>query len=95
MSPVHFAWDENKATANLGKHGVTFEEARSVFYDECAIEFYDEPNSADEDRFLMLGMSARARLLLVSYSYRERETLIRIISARRATKAESAHYHRC
>ena len=73
---------------------MTFEEARSVFYDDCAIEFYDEPHSDEDDRFLMLGLSAHARLLLVCHCFREDEQTIRIISARKATPAESRHYWR-
>jgi uncharacterized protein len=89
-----FTWDPGKGIANLKKHGVSFEEARSAFFDEDAIEFYDTSHSKEEDRFLLLGMSARARLLLICHCYRESEGTIRIISARRATKSESRHYRR-
>jgi uncharacterized DUF497 family protein len=89
---IQFEWDQPKATANLRKHGVTFEEAQSVFYDEFAIQFYDDEHSKEEERFLLLGMSDTARLLLVCHCERERGDLIRIISARKATKRESAFY---
>ncbi len=73
---------------------MSFEEARTVFLDEEAIEFFDEDHSGQEDRFLLLGLSAHARLLLICHGYRESEATIRIISARRATKSESKHYRR-
>jgi len=94
MKRLEFIWDPRKAKANAKKHGVSFEEARSVFFDESATEFYDEPHSEQGDRFLLLGLSAHARLLLVSHCYREEEGTIRIISARKATKSESEHYQR-
>jgi len=94
MKRLEFRWDPRKAKRNLKKHGVTFEEARSVFFDESAIEFFDQPHSGEGDRFLLLGLSAHARLLLVCHCYREEEGIIRIISARKATKSESKHYRR-
>jgi hypothetical protein len=92
MKSLKFAWDAKKAKANLDKHGVSFEEARSVFYDEHAIEFYDDEHSVWEDRFLLLGLSFQLRLLLVCHCYREAEGVIRIVSARKATATESKHY---
>ena len=89
---IKFDWDPAKASSNARKHGVSFEEARSSFYDEFAVQFFDEENSVDEDRFLLLGMSSRARLLLVCHCERASGNLIRIISARKATKRESAFY---
>jgi uncharacterized protein len=89
---LKFEWDPPKASANLGKHQVSFEEAKSVFYDEFAIQFFDEEHSSEEDRFLMLGMSSGAKLLIVCHCERENGEVIRIISARRATKRESAFY---
>ena len=89
---IQFAWNQPKAAANLRKHGVSFEEAQSVFYDEFAIQFYDDEHSAEEERFLLLGMSDTARLLLVCHCEREAADLIRIISARKATKRESSFY---
>ena len=89
---LKFEWDSVKATANARKHGVSFEEAQSVFYDEFAVQFFDEEPSGDEERFLMLGMSTEARLLLVCHCERDAGNIIRIFSARKATKLESAFY---
>jgi uncharacterized DUF497 family protein len=89
---IYFDLNPTKAAINLKKHGISFEEAKSVFYDEFAVQFYDEENSADEDRFLLLGMSSGARLLLVCHCERDAGNLIRIISARKATKRESNFY---
>lgn len=89
---INFEWNEAKATANLKKHQVSFEEAKSVFFDDFGVQFFDEDHSSDEDRFLMLGMSMEAKLLLVCHCEREQGAVIRIISARKATKRESAFY---
>ncbi len=89
---IRFDWDPAKAASNLRKHDVSFEEAQSVFYDEFAVQFYDNSHSTDEDRFLMLGMSSGAHFLLVCHCEREGGGVIRIISARKATKQESAFY---
>ncbi|MEQ9106821.1 MAG: BrnT family toxin [Limnobacter sp.] len=89
---IKFEWDPNKGTANKLKHGVSFEEAQSVFYDEYAIQFYDEAHSEEEDRFLMLGLSNESRVLLVCHCERNDGEVIRIISARKATKIERKHY---
>ena len=89
---IEFDWDPAKAAANVKKHGVSFEEAQTVFYDEFAVQFYDEPHSSEEERFLMLGMSSGAHLLLVCHCERESGDAIRIISARKATKRESTFY---
>ena len=89
---IKFEWDTAKAISNRKKHGVSFEEAQSVFYDEFAVQFFDEENSASEDRFLMLGLSDEARLLIVCHCERDQGNIIRIISARKATKNESTHY---
>ena len=89
---IKFEWDFAKATANLKKHGVSFEEAQSVFYDEFAVQFFDDDHSSDEERFLLLGMSTGAQLLLVVHCEREAGHVIRVISARKATKRESAFY---
>lgn len=89
---IKFEWDPPKAAANLRKHQVSFDEAKSVFYDEFAVQFFDEEHSLDEERFLMLGMSSGAKLLIVCHCEREHGDLIRIISARKATKRESAFY---
>ena len=89
---IKFEWNPSKAASNLKKHGVSFEEAQSVFYDEFAVQFYDESHSSEEDRFLMLGMSSGAHLLLVCHCERDSGNIIRIISARKATKQESSYY---
>lgn len=89
---ISFGWDPAKAASNLKKQGVSFEEAQSVFYDEFAVQFYDESHSSNEDRFLLLGMSSGAQLLLVCHCERDSGNGIRIISARKATKLESAFY---
>ena len=89
---ITFEWDENKDAANRKKHGVSFQEAQSVFYDEFAVQFFDEEHSTQEQRFLMLGMSTGARLLLVCHCERSGGNVIRIISARNATKKESKFY---
>ena len=91
---IKFDWDPIKAASNLRKHGVSFEEARSVFYDDFAVQFYDETHSSDEERFLMLGMSSGAHLLLVCHCERGSGDTIRIISARKATNLESSYYGR-
>lgn len=89
---IKFEWDESKAAGNLKKHQVSFEEAKSIFFDEFGIQFFDEDHSSDEDRFLMLGVSSEAKLLIVCHCEREQGAVIRIISARMATKRESAFY---
>lgn len=94
MKAIRFEWDPDKAKLNIEKHGVSFEEAESVFYDEQAIQFYDDDHSESEDRFLMLGLSALLKLLLVCHCFREKDSVIRIISARKATEAEARHYWR-
>jgi uncharacterized DUF497 family protein len=94
MNELHFEWDPVKAQINLEKHGVTFEEAMTVFYDEAAIEFYDDAHSEGEGRFLLLGLSSDMKLLLVCHCYRSEESVIRIISARKAAKNEAKHYQR-
>ncbi len=89
---IKFEWDSSKATANAKKHGVSFEEAQTVFYDEFAIQFFDEEHSGGEERFLLLGMSTEAKMLLVCHCERDAGNIIRIISARKATKRESTFY---
>jgi hypothetical protein len=89
---IKFEWDPAKASANLKKHQISFDEAKSVFYDEFAVQFFDAEHTSDEDRFLMLGISSGAKLLIVCHCEREHGEVIRIISARKATKRESAFY---
>ena len=92
MNKISFVWDNQKARLNQRKHGVSFEEAQTVFYDENAIEFFDPEHSEDEDRFLMLGLSVRLRVLVVCHCLREKGSVIRIISARKATRGEERNY---
>jgi uncharacterized protein len=89
---MRFEWDPAKAAANAKKHKVTFEAAKTVFYDDFAVQFFDEEHSHAEDRFLLLGMSSDARLLLVCHCAREGGDVIRIISARKATETEAQYY---
>ncbi|MEW8683134.1 MAG: BrnT family toxin [Candidatus Thiodiazotropha endolucinida] len=90
---IRFEWNSAKATANIKKHGITFEEAKSVFYDEFAVQFYDSENSElEEDRFLMLGLSCESRILIVCHCERDSGNTIRIISARNATSRERKYY---
>jgi uncharacterized DUF497 family protein len=94
MKKVRFEWDRKKDLANFRNHGIPFDEAKTVFCDENAIEFYDEDHSLKEIRFLMIGLSSRLRILLVSYTVKETkdEDVIRIISSRKATKNEQRVY---
>ncbi len=89
---IEFEWDANKETANREKHGVSFEEAKSIFYDEFAVQFFDEEHSTEEDRFIMLGMSNQSRILIVCHCERRAGHTIRIVSARKATKRERSFY---
>lgn len=92
MRGLKFVWDERKDRANQRKHGISFVEARTVFYDENAREYADPDHSASEERFLLLGISSRLRVLVVCHCYRESESVIRIISARRAQRNEEETY---
>jgi uncharacterized DUF497 family protein len=92
MSNIRFEWDANKAAANQRKHGVTFDEARTVFFDENAKLINDPDHSDDEDRFVMLGLSSNFRFVLACHCYREQGNVIRIISARKASTQESKQY---
>ena len=94
MKEIHFKWDKTKSKANEKKHKISFQEASTVFSDEMGIEFYDDEHSEWEDRFLLLGLSNKLNLLIVCYCHRESEGIIRIISARKATKNESKYYTR-
>lgn len=89
---MHFEWDPAKAALNLRKHRVSFEEAQSVFYDEFAMQFFDDAHSVGEERFIMLGMSHAARVLVVVHCERRAGEIIRIISARKATASEAYYY---
>ena len=92
MATLRFEWDERKANANARKHGVTFEEAKSVFLDERAKLIDDPDHSEVQDRFVLLGLSNALRLLLVCHCYRDESNVIRIISARKANGRESKSY---
>lgn len=92
MSALHFEWDERKAAANLAKHGISFEEAKSVFYDEHALLIDDPDHSGEEDRFVLLGLSSALKLLVVCHCYRGENEVIRIISARKALAKEAKFY---
>ena len=92
MSTLKFEWDERKATANLKKHGISFDEARTVFFDERAKLIDDPEHSDDEERFILMGLSGSLRLLVVCHCYRSSGNVIRIISARKATGSESKFY---
>ncbi len=92
MSDPTFEWDKRKASENRRKHGVAFEEAKSAFLDENARVIPDPEHSDDEDRFVLLGLSVRLRLLVVVHCYRQGEDLIRIISARKADPSERKQY---
>ena len=92
MDAIRFMWDPAKAEENERKHGVAFEEAVTVFSDEGALLIDDPDHSSDEDRFIIMGMSSRARLLTVCHCYRASDTEIRIISAPRSTRGESSQY---
>jgi len=92
VAELRFEWDERKATTNRRKHGVSFEEARTVFVDEDALQIPDPDHSDDEDRFIMLGVSSRLRVLVVCHCYRKADEVIRIISARKADGRERRQY---
>ncbi len=92
MKSIEFTWDDKKDKTNQKKHGVFFREAQTVFYDENARLIYDPDHSREEDRFILLGLSSGLRILLVCHCYRKNEALIRIISARKATKKEQKQY---
>jgi len=92
MEGIQFEWDEHKNEINKKKHKISFEEARSVFYDDAALVIDDPEHSEEEDRFIILGLSTKANLLVVCHCYRASDTVIRLISARKATKTESRFY---
>ncbi len=91
MSDLRFQWDERKNAFNQRKHGVSFEEAETVFYDDRAV-LSDDPDEEEEDRFVLLGLSAGLRTLVVCHCYREGDSVIRIISARKAHREERRDY---
>lgn len=89
---MRFEWDPGKAASSARKHGVSFEEARSVFYDDFAVQFLDDEHAGSEARFILLGMSEKVRLLVVCHCERSRGEVICIISARMATRREATFY---
>ena len=94
MKDIYFDWSEAKNKANARKHGVSFEEAKSVFYDEFALLIADPDHSENEDRFVLLGLSAKLRLLLVCHCFEADDGLIRVISCRKANRKEMSLYRR-
>ena len=91
---IRFEWDPNKERINRQKHGITFAEAQTVFYDSEALVIDDPAHSETENRFIILGMSNQAKLLVVCHCYRVSDEVIRIISARKATRTETLQYYR-
>lgn len=92
MTNIQFEWDAAKASVNHKKHGISFDEAKTVFYDENAVIIHDPEHSDDEERFVLLGISSVSRVLVVIHCYRKKDKIIRIISARKATKKETVQY---
>jgi uncharacterized DUF497 family protein len=89
---ITFEWDDNKNSINKRKHGISFGEARTVFFDEKALLMHDPDHSEEEDRFILMGMSAKLRILIVCHCYLTSNEAIRIISARKATRIERKQY---
>jgi uncharacterized DUF497 family protein len=94
MPQLAFDWSEGKNLSNQRKHGVSFEEPETVFVDENALLIHDPDHSGEEDRFVLLGLSARLRMLAVNHCYRKNDEVIRIISARKATRKEREQYRK-
>ncbi len=92
MNDIQFNWNENKAKSNIQKHGVSFTEATSVFDDDAARLISDPDHSEKEDRFVLLGISCSLKVLVVVHCYKDEENMIRIISARKATRSEEKQY---
>jgi len=92
MNKLEFEWDKKKDKSNTKKHGVSFEEDQTVFYDEYAIQFFDPEHSENENPFILLGTSSKSNTLVVCHCFREEETRVRIISARKADKDEEQVY---
>lgn len=92
MDTLRFEWDENKNLINQRKHGISFDEAKTVFYDDEALVIDDPEHSEEEERFIILGLSNKTNLLVVCHCYRASEAVIRIISARKATRTETSFY---
>lgn len=92
MKEIDFSWDTKKNKINIKKHGISFEEAQSAFYDANAMVYFDPDHSEEEDRFVLLGMSFKLRALIVCHCYHENDSRIRIISARKADRREQKDY---
>ena len=92
MKKLEFEWDKKKDKTNIKKHGVSFDEACTAFYDEYAIQFFDPEHSEEEERFILLGSSFNFKTLVICHCFREEETIIRVISARKADKDEEQYY---
>lgn len=92
MKNIQFSWDENKAKSNLAKHKISFDEAKTVFDDDNARLIYDPDHSEDEDRFILLGLSCKLKVLTVVHCFKDKDNNIRIISARKSTKNEERQY---
>lgn len=92
MNGLTFEWDELKSISNKRKHGLSFEEAKTAFFDENALLIHDPEHSEEEDRFILLGLSAKLRILVVCHAYRESAQIIRIFSARKASRPEQKQY---
>ncbi len=92
MKKLVFEWNKRKENANIKKHGISFNEARTTFYDENAVQFFDPDHSDEEDRFILVGVSHRLNTLVVCHCFRENEITVRIISARKADKDEENVY---
>ncbi|MBT3272869.1 MAG: BrnT family toxin [Spirochaetales bacterium] len=92
MDEIRFEWDEKKDISNTRKHQISFVEARTVFYDPNALLIHDPDHSSDEDRFILLGLSSKTKILVVCHCYRENDGVVRIISARKADKMEIIFY---
>ncbi|HUV07621.1 MAG TPA: BrnT family toxin [Spirochaetia bacterium] len=91
---ISFSWDDRKNEANKKEHGISFDEAKTVFYDENAFRYFDPEHSDDEDRFLMVGVSHKLRTFIVCHCFVKEDSVIRIITARKATKDEEDVYWR-
>jgi|SRR3989339_537377 len=92
MIHLSFEWDHCKADINSKKHGISFDEAQSIFYDQNALLINDPDHSIEEERFVLIGLSYKLRILVVCHCYRKNDSVIRIISARKATKSEQKQY---
>ena len=93
MNDIRFQWNQNKSNENIKKHKVSFEEAKTVFVDENARLITDPEHSINEERFIIIGLSNKLRILVVVHTYKENDEVIRIISARKATKSETKYYN--